>query len=245
MSTHMLRRTASPGPCRCALAGREALLIACWSPKGGSGTTVVATTLGLLLAEDLPDGALVADLEGDVPIVLGMPDPPFDRGVRQWLAASPDVGVDALRRLVGPADAPGLSVLPAGIAGAAGPARDGRADDLVGALSALGPPVVCDCGTLRDDAELSVAAAATLSLCVVRPCYVALRRALRAPVRPSGIVLVTEPGRSLGRRDVEDVIGAPVRAEIELDPRVARAVDAGLLATRLPRGLHRALRDAA
>jgi MinD-like ATPase involved in chromosome partitioning or flagellar assembly len=220
------------------------LLIACWSPKGGSGTTVVAATLGLLLAEELPSGAVVADLEGDVPIVLGMPDPPLDRGVRQWLAVSPDVGVDALRRLVVPADAPGLSVLPAG-AGVGGAVPEGRADDLVTALSALGRPVVCDCGTLRDDAEVSVAAGATLSLCVVRPCYVALRRALRAPVRPSGVVLVTEPGRSLGRRDVENVIGAPVRAEIELDPLVARAVDAGLLATRLPRGLHRALRDAA
>jgi hypothetical protein len=64
-------------------------------------------------------------------------------------------------------------------------------------------------------------------------------------VRPSGVVLDTEPGRSLVRRDVEYVLGAPVRAEIELDPLVARAVDAGLLATRLPRGLHRALRDAA
>lgn len=221
------------------------MLIACWSPKGGSGTTVVAATLGLLLAEELRGGAVVADLEGDVPIVLGMADPPSDRGLRQWLAASADVGVDALRRLLVPADAPGLSVLPAGAAGAAGGAGDGRADDLVTALSGLGPPVVCDCGTLRDDAEVSVAAGATLSLCVVRPCYVALRRALRAPVRPSGVVLVTEPGRSLGRRDVENVLGAPVRAEIELDPLVARAVDAGLLATRLPRGLHRALRDAA
>jgi hypothetical protein len=201
----------------------------------------------LLLAEELRGGAVVADLEGDVPIVLGMPDPPSDRGLRQWLAASADVGVDALRRLVVSAEAHGLSVLPAGggVVGAAVAARDGRADDLVTAMSALGPPVVCDCGTLRDDAELAVAAGATLSLCVVRPCYVALRRALRAPVRPSGVVLVTEPGRSLGRRDVENVIGAPVRAEIELDPLVARAVDAGLLATRLPRGLHRALRDAA
>jgi hypothetical protein len=218
------------------------LLIACWSPKGGSGTTVVAAALGVLLAEELPAGAVVADLEGDVPTVLGMADPPSDRGLRQWLAAPPDVGVDALRRLAVPADAPGLSVLPAG---AAVVGRDGRADHLVSALSALGPPVVCDCGTLRDDAESSVAAGATLSLCVVRPCYLALRRALRAPVRPSGVVLVTEPGRSLGRRDVENVLGAPVRAEIELDPLVARAVDAGLLATRLPRGLHRALRDAA
>lgn len=221
------------------------MLIACWSPKGGSGTTVVSATLGLLLAEELRGGAVVADLEGDVPMVLGLADPPVDRGLRQWLAASPDVGVDALRRLEVPAG-DGLSLLPAGaVVHGAARERGERADDLVTALGALGPPVVVDCGTLRDDAELAVAAGATLSLCVLRPCYLALRRALHAPVRPSGVVLITEEHRALGRRDVEDVLGVPVRAEIKADPIVARAVDAGLLSSRLPRGLQRALRDAA
>jgi hypothetical protein len=41
------------------------------------------------------------------------------------------------------------------------------------------------------------------------------------------------------------VVGAPVLAEIEADPAVARAVDAGLLRGRLPRSLERGLRDAA
>jgi hypothetical protein len=80
---------------------------------------------------------------------------------------------------------------------------------------------------------------------VLRPCYIALRRALAAPLRPSAVVLVEEPGRSLGRRDVEDVLGVPVRAQIPWDPAVARSVDAGLLGTRVPRPLHRALRAAA
>jgi hypothetical protein len=217
------------------------VLIACWSPKGGSGTTVVAAALGLLVARDVPGGAVVADLEGDVPIVLGLPDPPVDRGVRQWLGAAPDVGADALRRL-GVSAGGGLTVLPAGDPC---PSAPGRADDLVEALSSLGAPVVADCGTLDDDAELTVAAGATLSLAVLRPCYLALRRALRAPVRPSGVVLLTEPRRALGRRDVEDVLGVPVRVELEVDPDVARAVDAGLLSQRLPRGLERALREAA
>jgi hypothetical protein len=38
----------------------------------------------------------------------------------------------------------------------------------------------------------------------------------------------------LGKADVESVVGAPVIAEISLDPAVARAVDAGLLAGRVP-----------
>jgi hypothetical protein len=56
---------------------------------------------------------------------------------------------------------------------------------------------------------------------------------------------VREPGRALTRRDVEEVLGVPVRAEVDVDPAVARAVDAGLLASRLPRALERGLRNAA
>jgi hypothetical protein len=90
-----------------------------------------------------------------------------------------------------------------------------------------------------------MAAAASQSLLVTRSCYLALRRLLAVPVRPSGVVLLREPGRSLTVADVEDVVGAPVVAEIAVDPAVARAVDSGLLSQRVPRGLARALVHAA
>ena len=61
----------------------------------------------------------------------------------------------------------------------------------------------------------------------------------------SGIVLVHEPGRALTARDVERSLGAPVVAELHYDPAVARAVDAGLLAARLPRSLAHSLKSAA
>ncbi len=92
---------------------------------------------------------------------------------------------------------------------------------------------------------LALAAGAEVSLLVLRPCYLALRRALAAPVRPSGVVLVTESGRALGRRDVEEVLGVPVRAQVPVEESVARAVDAGMLARRVPRSLERALRPLA
>jgi hypothetical protein len=57
--------------------------------------------------------------------------------------------------------------------------------------------------------------------------------------------LVDEPGRGLGQRDVEHALGVPVEAIVSLDPSVSRAVDAGLLASRLPRVMTRALRRAA
>ena len=67
----------------------------------------------------------------------------------------------------------------------------------------------------------------------------------RLPLRPSAVVLVEEPGRALTNHDVEEIVGVPVTVEIGLDPAIARAVDAGLLASRLPRSLERALRHAA
>jgi len=112
------------------------------------------------------------------------------------------------------------------------------------ALSADPRPVVADCGAAATGPGLALAAGAPVSLLVLRPCYLGLRRALAAPVRPSGVILLTEQGRSLGRRDVEDVLGVPVRAEVAVDEAVARAVDAGLLTRRVPRSLERALRAA-
>ena len=55
-------------------------------------------------------------------------------------------------------------------------------------------------------------------------------------------MLVREPGRCLDGRDVADVLSLPVVAEVELDPAVARSVDAGLLTRRPHRGLERSLR---
>jgi hypothetical protein len=104
---------------------------------------------------------------------------------------------------------------------------------------------VVDAGSCPTGPALEVVATAATSLLVLRPCFLALRRAVTAPIRPSGVVLVREPGRALGRRDVEAALGVPVRAELDVDPSVARAVDAGLLVTRLPRALTHALRRAA
>lgn len=211
------------------------MLIACWSPKGGCGTTVTSVALGLVLAAAEPSGALLADLAGDVPAVLGLPDA-SGLGLADWLSADTDVPDDALQRLETEAG-PGLALLPTGGATRAGLERADRGSRLAVALAGDPRPVVADCGLASDGAPLAVAAGADVSLLVLRPCYLALRRALAAPIRPSGIVLVNEEERSLGSRDMEDVLGAPVYAVVPVEASIARAVDAGLLARRLPRHL--------
>ena len=216
------------------------MLVACWSAKGGSGTTVVAVALALHHARSTD--VLLVDLAGDVPGALGLPEPDGP-GLTGWLSAPEDVPADALARLEVPAR-PGLSILPRG----SGPCPGGERLEVLAALLASGSrPVIADCGLVSgsDDGALPLARAATHSLLVTRACYLSLRRAVALPRRPSGIVLVTEPGRALQRTDVEEVVGAPVRAEVALDPAVARAVDAGRLASREPRGLVRAMRRAA
>jgi hypothetical protein len=216
------------------------VLVALWSAKGGSGVTVVAASLAFVLARSSPAGALLVDLAGDAPAALGLPEP-TGPGVAEWLAAGDTVPTDGLARLEVPVGG-GLAVVPTGEGVVDGA---GRGEVLGALLAADARPVVADCGASPSGARLAVAAAATHSLLVLRPCYLALRRAVASPVRPSGVVLVDEPGRALGRREVEDALGVPVRALVAYDPRIARAVDAGLLARRLPGVLERSLRHVA
>lgn len=74
------------------------------------------------------------------------------------------------------------------------------------------------------------------SLLVTRPCYLSLHRAAQSR-RPDGIVLVDEPGRVLRPADVARALGVPVLAFVPWEAAVSRAVDAGLLAQRVPRAL--------
>lgn len=243
-------RSGSPLPpvSASSASGGVFVFVACWSVKGGSGTTVVAAALGVILARSSEGGALLVDLAGDLPTVLGLPEPDGP-GLTEWFAAGTSVPADALRRLEVPVGE-GLGLLPRG-RGRLGPTP--RVSGFVESLNDQQRSVVIDCGTLgfrgseptADDVDVAVERAVVEGvadrLLVTRPCYLSLRRMVGCPVQPTGVVLVTETGRSLGRRDVEQVVGVKVVAEVPIDPAVARCVDAGLMAGRLPPALSRAL----
>ena len=207
----------------------------CWSVKGGSGTTVVAAALALIFARSRP--TLLVDLGDDAPAVLGAPEP-TGPGVADWLA-SPTSSVDLLARLIVPV-VDNLELLPRGL-------QEWRSatrwPDLANALVGTGATVVIDVGVGPPPAALE--AISDHSLLVTRSCYPSLRRAAKLTDPPTGVVLVLEPGRALGARDVEHAVGAPVIAVVHYDPAVARAVDSGLMSSRLPRSLSHALRAVA
>ena len=207
------------------------MLIACWSAKGGSGTTVVAAGLATLLGRPSSPCRL-ADLGGDLPSVLGLAEPPL--GLTDWLAS--DAGPEALERLeveVGR----DLRLLPKGTA-----ALDDGGDRLVTGLAHRRVTTVVDCGVPGASAGVAVAAEATVSLLVTRPCYLSLRKAVAAPIRPSAVVLMVDGERSLRVRDVESVLDAPVTAVVPWRQAIARAVDAGVLGQRIPGDLVRSLK---
>lgn len=200
----------------------------CWSVKGGSGTSVVAAALALVG----PVETTLVDLEGDLPAVLGLPEP-TSQGIADWLSS--DAPASALADLLVPVN-PTTALAPRGRSPV--DPRSARWVELVDWLGTR-PGAVVDAGT--GDPPEGLVAPGVRSLLVIRGCYLALRRAAQLPRRPDGVVLLAEPGRSLGRREVGRAIGAPVVATVSVDPAVARAVDAGLLAARLPRLLRREL----
>ena len=217
------------------------MLIACWSVKGGVGTSVVAAALSVVLARRHPAGSLVADLGGDLPAVLGEPEADGP-GLHQWLAGWPEVPDEALVRLERPV-VDGLTLLPRGpVDRWDAPAGVALAEHLL----ADPRPCVVDAGVLSPGGVAApLVEVASRSLLVTRPCYLALRRCADAPVTPTGVVVVHERDRALDAVDVEQIVGVPVVGVVGTDPGVARAVDAGLLATRLPRRLARALEGVA
>ena len=231
------------------------MLLSLWSPKGGSGTSVLAAACAIVLAGEC--GARLVDLEGDQAAVLGVVSPARGpgalgsngsgtsgdepHGVRDWLAVGPEAPAEALGRLTVDVGA-GLVLVPPGSAERTAGGEAGAALGVV--LRDSGVAVVADCGRADDAASRALVEVSDFSVVVIRPCYLALRRAALDDLvhTASGIVVVEEAGRALGSREVADVLGVPVLASVPVRSAIARVVDAGVLVARLPDSLARPVR---
>jgi hypothetical protein len=214
------------------------VLLALWSPKGGSGTSVVAAALALVAASR--GESRLADLGGDQPAILGLPPTPAlaagADGLVGWLAAGPPAPTERLDDLAAPV-VPGLSVLLRG----SGALEAAAAEAGAALATALrdGYTTVLDAGASGAPAVRAAVEVADVALMVIRPCYLALRRAVTDPrlEHSAGTVLVEEPGRALDAGDVAAVLGRPVVGRFPVRAEIARAVDAGVLRDRLPAAL--------
>jgi MinD superfamily P-loop ATPase len=218
------------------------MLTLCWSPKGGSGTTVVAASLAVLSARHEP--TLLVDLGGDLPAALGAA-PHHGAGVADWLGAP---HADA-RRLLGLTveAAASLWLLPLGDSSSTSRAAVDEPDRmrrLADAVAAWSGNVIVDLGTGRGPSA-GWSTHAHSALVVIRACYLALQRAARivplSDANRTAAVLVAEPMRALGAAAVAGALGVEVASTVPFDPAIARTVDAGLLRSRLPAALTSAL----
>lgn len=215
------------------------MITALLAAKGGVGTSVVAALLAQALAVNGRE-VLLVDLGGDQPAIFGFDDPDGP-GVSDWMTQGSASDAAALRRVeIDASDR--LAVLPLG---SEPDVRVGAAA-LITALREQSRDIIVDAGCLAGAlgpgraVRASVAAGADRRWLVTRACYLSLRRHQhQLDVTPEAVILLREPGRALGTTDVEAAIGAPVVLEIDIDPSIARSVDAGLLAKRPSRSLVR------
>lgn len=213
------------------------MITLCWAAKGGSGTTVVTAVLALRS----PRPALLVDLDGELPCALALPS--HDRpGVWDWFES--DAPADHLDDLLVEAQ-PGTQMLCHRAEPAARPSAlpEERLDELGRWLRRwcehTRGDVVVDGGTGRPPGGLT--GLADRNLLVTRNCYLALMRAHHLHTSIDGVVLIHEHWRSLDERNVELSLGVPVVAKVEFDPAIGRAIDSGLLISRIPGSLARPL----
>ena len=203
------------------------------SPKGGTGTSVVAASLAIVSSSSSP--TLLVDLAGDQAAILGLPQPPI--GLNDWANGMTYREFDEIISLCHD----NLYLAPTGTFDFE-TLNANAWDKLLRALSlkhSEGCNIIVDLG--RADIPLALRKIVDTCYLVTRPCYLALRRAVDLETAFSGVIVVNEPDRVLTSRDVESVLKLKCVAEIPYTSEISRRVDSGLLKSRLPMALQSVL----
>jgi hypothetical protein len=202
-------------------------IITVHATKGGQGATTITAALGILHA-NAGHRTLLIDTGGDLPAILGKPEP-LSVGLSDYLI-DPTTTLDDITVTVNE----NLDVVTRGT----GPiAFTTYTYGLT--IGGLGDyyTVIVDAGTCATEWNQH----ADRNVFVTRPCYLAVRRAIHLPTRPTEVVFMVEPGRALSAHDIEVVLGVPVGVTVPVDIDTARIIDAGILGSRMPRQMSRAL----
>ena len=186
------------------------MFVSCWSAKGGRARRWWPSRWPRCWPGRAAPGVLLVDLAGDVPAVLGLPEP-TGPGLSDWLAAGAEVPADGLARLE-LAVTDDLHLLARG-RGPLDPVE--RVEVLAGLLADEARSVVVDCGVPcwprasadagvgPGDAAAVLAGAAVESLVVTRACYLSLAPAGGGPRaahrRRAGLRAGAGPGPPRGR----------------------------------------------
>lgn len=201
-------------------AVRDNRTIALYAMKGGSGTTVTAA----LTALRMPGDSLIVDFGGDLADVLGARRPAWT--LDDFLL---DPSVGELDDLVVDVT-PNTRLLPSSRRVWPDTGGEQQRQALHDWLDRQRGTIIVDAGTGVPGADLVERADRTLV--VTRSCYLSLIRGARSGFLPDGVIVIRDPQRALGPSDIERSLNAPIVAVLDLDPKIARMVDAGLLVAR-------------
>jgi CobQ/CobB/MinD/ParA nucleotide binding domain len=202
-------------------------IITVHATKGGQGVTTITAALGILHAQS-GHRTLLIDTGGDLPAILGKPEP-LSVGLSDYLI-DPNITLDDITVTV----SKNLDVVTRGT----GPiAFTTYTYGLITGGLGEYDRVIVDAATCAAEWNQH----AERNVFVTRPCYLAVRRAIHLPRRPTEVVFMAEPGRALSAHDIEVVLGVPVGATVPVDIDTARIIDAGILGSRMPRQMSRAL----
>lgn len=203
-------------------------ITALYATKGGQGVTTIAAALGILTAH-AGHRTLLVDSGHDLAALLGLPDNADRPGLAEYLEPASRTTPTAITTRV----AENLDIVSRGT----GPIvfSTHTYGLLIGGLGQY-DHVIID----TTDNAYAWTLHVEHRVLVTRPCYLALRHATITP-RPTHVVLINEPGRALSAKDIEAVTAVPVTATVPYGLDIARNIDAGILNTRLPRTLTRAL----
>ena len=191
--------------------------------KGGQGTTTVAASLAVTAA-CCDRRVVLIDTGGDAASILNRPPTPPADDLAEALRVT--TAVDGIELVHLPAERIDTNTVRT--------VSELPEDDATIIIDAgVDPAVVRRFDRVRPRPQ---------RVLVVRPCYLAVRRAAAVPYTPDHVVLVRERLRSLTPDDIERALALPVTT-VDHDPVLARAIDAGLLATHAHRRLGRPLRQ--
>lgn len=205
------------------------MVVACWSPKGGVGKTVLAAALALRF-RGMGHPALLVDLDpqkADVATLLQCPARP---GLADWPLVAPALPKEAL------VEHHGIQVLPGPARMVEEPAVNRElAERLLPVLAGRPGQVVLDVGSSLRDSTLVALDRADTVLLVVTPDLLSIRAAysfaqemeLIGLDRSRCRVVLNQAGRGLSQQEVRELLPLPVLGEVPGVPALAQAINRG------------------
>jgi Mrp family chromosome partitioning ATPase len=230
------------------------MVITMWSVKGGSGVSTLCTVVAAALNGSSPESALLVDMgDGDLRGMLSGDSPGVQThvvgaesgtGFCDWVVADETLDPSALQRLISTHPTPLLT---------GGNSNElfahqqlNRLTEGLDWLATQYAHVVIDAGSpgssLRTSTSTTTINAAALSVLVLRPCLLSLRKAVASTLPATAAVLLGQPGSTLRASDIESSLGIPVVATIPFSPPVNRATESSRLFSHPPRAIKRSIR---